>query len=164
MRVQLLIAIVGGAALWASGGVAHAQFGPASGPTYGSFGPTGPYAPNFYNRQTQPLSPYLNLLRGGNPAVNYYYGVRPGTMAGAYPGNYGNPGAMNLQRQTFFPYVDTLAEFEPGEPRSGIGPTGHSSGFNNTLGYFGGTLGPAAGGQGQQGMGGGRRGVMPPRR
>jgi hypothetical protein len=24
-----------------------------------------------------PLSPYLNLLNGNNPALNYYYGVRP---------------------------------------------------------------------------------------
>jgi hypothetical protein len=24
-----------------------------------------------------PISPYLNMLRGNNPAVNYYLGVRP---------------------------------------------------------------------------------------
>lgn len=40
------------------------------------------YLPNYYNRTTQPLSPYLNLARGGNAATNYYYGVRPGTPAG----------------------------------------------------------------------------------
>src|SRR5438270_13555376 len=39
--------------------------------------------PNVYNPQYQPLSPYLNLLRGGNAATNYYYGVRPGTLGGA---------------------------------------------------------------------------------
>src|SRR4051794_10372405 len=38
--------------------------------------------PNIYNPQTQPLSPYLNLFRGSNPATNYYYGVRPGTVGG----------------------------------------------------------------------------------
>ncbi len=32
-----------------------------------------------------PLSPYLNLLRGGDPAVNYYYGVRPGLAGAASP-------------------------------------------------------------------------------
>jgi hypothetical protein len=39
------------------------------------------YLPNYYNRANQPLSPYLNLLRG-NPAVNYYYGARPGLPTG----------------------------------------------------------------------------------
>jgi len=40
------------------------------------------YLPNFYNRSNQPLSPYLNLMRGNNPGVNYYFGTRPGTPAG----------------------------------------------------------------------------------
>ncbi len=52
-----------------------------NGSPYG--GGNAPYAPNYYNRNSQPLSPYLNLLRGGNPAVNYFYGVRPGLMNGA---------------------------------------------------------------------------------
>jgi hypothetical protein len=40
-----------------------------------------PYFPRqqpYYNLYSQPnLSPYLNLLRGGNPAANYYMGVVP---------------------------------------------------------------------------------------
>lgn len=44
--------------------------------------PPGGFAPNYFNRQTQPLSPYLNLFRGSNPATNYYYGVRPGLPSG----------------------------------------------------------------------------------
>src|SRR5262245_28524375 len=40
------------------------------------------YLPNYYNRNNQPLSPYLNLYRGVNPGVNYYYGVRPGLPTG----------------------------------------------------------------------------------
>jgi hypothetical protein len=57
-------------------GVAHAQYpGTPSAPPLN-------YLQNYYNRQQQPLSPYLNLLRGQNPGVNYYYGVRPGTPAG----------------------------------------------------------------------------------
>jgi hypothetical protein len=40
------------------------------------------YLPNYYNRTQQPLSPYLNLMRGNNPSLNYYYGTRPGTYAG----------------------------------------------------------------------------------
>ena len=43
------------------------------------------YLPNFYNRQTQPLSPYLNLLRGGDPGINYYYGVRPDEATASRP-------------------------------------------------------------------------------
>ncbi len=40
------------------------------------------YLPNYYNRNNQPLSPYLNLFGGNNPSVNYYFGTRPGTPAG----------------------------------------------------------------------------------
>ena len=56
-------------------------------------GLTGAFAPNVYDRGSQPLSPYLNLLRGGNPAVNYFYGVRPGlNPAVAGPaGRFGSP-------------------------------------------------------------------------
>ena len=32
-----------------------------------------------------PLSPYLNLLRGGDPAINYFYAVRPAVMNGVSP-------------------------------------------------------------------------------
>src|SRR5437899_2106404 len=68
--------------------VASAQYQP-----YGPNGGAGPYQqqtyyppgnvmPNVYNPANQPLSPYLNLFRN-NPAVNYYYGVRPGTSGGS---------------------------------------------------------------------------------
>jgi hypothetical protein len=110
----------------------HAQMtGPAN--------PSG-YAPNMYNRAAQPLSPYLNLLRGGNNAVNYFYGVRPGTQPNAFTGMFvtGAPG----QRQTFFPGAEYPADLLE-EPRdaSRVHPTGHPAGFNNTLSYFGPTSG-----------------------
>jgi hypothetical protein len=112
---------------------------------------TGGYAPNMYNRGTQPLSPYLNMLRGGNPAVNYFYGVAPGTQSNAFAGMFGGGGA---QRQTFFPGADYLTDLLE-EPRDAtkVQPTGHPAGFNNTLSYFGQTPGQffAKGGQGQQG-------------
>ena len=95
-----------------------------------------PFMQNYYNRNTQPLSPYLNLLRGGNPAVNYFYGVRPGLMQGAF----GSPLAGNMSqlgRQTFFPQVDNLYDLENVGPSDGIRPTGHPIGFNNTLNYYG---------------------------
>ena len=106
-------------------------------------GPTNPsgYAPNMYNRAAQPLSPYLNLLRGGNNAVNYFYGVRPGTQANAFTGMF--PGGGMGQRQTFFPGAAYLADVVEDEPRDAtrVNPTGHPAGFNNTLNYFGPTSG-----------------------
>ena len=130
------------AALAAAPGAAPAQLP-------NSFNPTG-YAPNMYNRAAQPLSPYLNLLRGGNPAVNYYYGVRPGTQPGAFTGMFDQSRAG--PRQTFFPVVDTLADLTD-DPEAGkrVNPTGHPVGFGNTLNYFGQTSGQFFARSAQQG-------------
>ncbi|MCE9531045.1 MAG: hypothetical protein K8T89_07960 [Planctomycetes bacterium] len=99
-------------------------------------GQSQPYAPNAYNRQSQPLSPYLNLLRGGNPAVNYFYGVRPGQQFGAFGSPFlGSTGGSG--RPTFFPQIDNLYELENVNTQDGLKPTGHPFGFNNTMGYFG---------------------------
>src|SRR3954471_20140590 len=101
-------------------------------------GPSNPsgYAPNMYNRAAQPLSPYLNLLRGGNNAVNYFYGVRPGTQPNAFMGMFGGGGAG--QRQPSSPGADARADLRA-EPRDAtkVNPTGHPAGFNNTLNFFG---------------------------
>lgn len=132
----------------------------AQAPGYG-----GAYAPNFYNRINQPLSPYLNLTRGGNTAANYYYGVRPGSMPGAFSapplGMSQGPG-----RTSFFPQIDTLHELDATAPEAGMRPTGHPYGFSNSMGYFGAGLGAgnaSSRGQGQgqgQGQGAPRRGGM----
>jgi hypothetical protein len=119
--------------------------------TTGPSNPSG-YAPNMYNRAVQPLSPYLNLLRGGNNAVNYFYGVRPGTtQPNAFTGMFNQQGLG--PRQTFFPGADTLSDLTE-DPRDAtrVAPTGHVAGFNNTLNYFGQTSGQffARGGGGQQ--------------
>jgi hypothetical protein len=115
-------------------------------PTGGSY---GPYAPNYYNRNTQPLSPYLNLLRGGNPAVNYFYGVRPGLQNGPLASPL-SVGAGTQGRQTFFPpQIDTLYELEDTKPSDGIRPTGHPFGFSNNMGYFGAGAGTGRGNQPQ---------------
>ncbi len=77
-----LVMLVGGLA--AAGAIGQPGYGAGGGGyvplTGGGVAPVpgAGFAPNPYNRQFQPLSPYLNLLRGGNPAVNYFYGVRPG--------------------------------------------------------------------------------------
>jgi hypothetical protein len=108
---------------------------------YGGGGTTpylqnSPYGQNsYYSPSTQPLSPYLNLLRGGNPAVNYFYGVRPAQNQTSFGAPFlGSTGMYG--RQTFFPNVDTLYELDETTP-AGMRPTGHPFGFNNTLGYFG---------------------------
>jgi hypothetical protein len=48
--------------------------GASAQPNYG--GPIAPVAPTPYN-STRVMSPYLQMLRGGDPAANYYGGVLP---------------------------------------------------------------------------------------
>ncbi len=124
MKWYLLMAVI---VLWFSGAASAQLTGPNN--------PSG-YAPNYYNRATQPLSPYLNLLRGSNTAVNYFYGARPGLPSGGYTGMFQNP---QQPRQTFFPVVDTLSDLLDDPQNAGkIPPSGHPVGFGNTMGYFGG--------------------------
>lgn len=127
----------------------------------GAFGMPGPFMPNIYNPQTQPLSPYLNMFRG-NPAVNYYYGTRPGTVAGMGGMAGGGPSlAMGGNRGLFFPQlvsgsdVFDLPEADPNSSTA-LPPAGHPVFFNNTMGYFPSTIGNRGGNQrpGQTGGGG----------
>lgn len=133
MRWMRMAAIA--AALWA-GSAAKAQIGQPGTGTPGGFG-----------RNNQPVSPYLNLLRGANTAVNYYTGVRGNNQPFGYAGMF-NQSAQG-PRQTFFPVVDTLSELadDPNAARV-VSPTGHPVGFNNTMGYFGGS--PQQGNRPQQ--------------
>jgi hypothetical protein len=106
----------------------------------------GVYAPNFYNRSQQPLSPYLNMLRGGNPAVDYFYGARPGTQPGGQlpGGGFGTQGptnnGMTAARVGFFgpaaanPTQDPITLPEAGKPIDSLSPSGHPVTFG--LGGF----------------------------
>ena len=134
------LAIAAAATALGIGGEATAQVSSQNNPSgYANSGAFG--------RNSQPLSPYLNLLRGSNNAVNYYYGVRGGPSPFGFTGmfNQGNSGV----RQTFFPIVDTLADLadDPNAARV-VSPSGHPVGFYNTMGYFG--AGQQQGGRGQQ--------------
>ena len=106
--------------------------------------PPGGYAPNAYNRQTQPLSPYLNLLRGGDPGINFYYGVRPGLQSQATPTGVGlgGPTGASQLRSGFIPTLQNSMQ-EPnqmpvaGEPVE-LKPSGHPITFNGIpTSYFG---------------------------
>lgn len=105
--------------------------------------------PNIYNPANQPLSPYLNLLRGGNPGVNYFYGVRPGTVGG-WGGRGGSAPfiAAGGPRTPFFPHLATAPdplEGNEADPGAALPPAGHPVLFNNTMGYFPSPLGQAGG-------------------
>src|SRR5687768_7035431 len=120
----------------ALGSPVHAQ-GFGMGPNYNTFG--GP-----------PLNPYLNLLRGGDPASNYYLGVIPerynraafGNILGG--GGFGSANLRNLDIRDMgydprFSGIDNLPRPSPGaedlidDPLPG---TGHATFFGNTAGYF----------------------------
>jgi|SRR5207245_5931599 len=77
--------------------------------------PTSPY-------QTPPVSPYLNLMRGGNPAINYYDLVRPqrdtsGTL-------------QRLQLQ------QAQSAFQAPAATAGLAITGHPATFINYSHYY----------------------------
>jgi hypothetical protein len=94
---------------------------------YGNMGRSQQQAP--YSN-TNALSPYLNLTRGGNPAANYYLGVLPeidrrnfeGAVLQAWPGLEANAGAAAQQ------------------PLGGeipvLGQTGHLSAFGAYGSYY----------------------------
>jgi hypothetical protein len=115
--------------------------GGAAGPALAQY-PVSGYG-QFYNPYSQPpgtnpggtprLSPYLNLLRNNNPAVNYYLGVVP------------EIGARRFQRQTATAITD-LAQRTATPPLNpedtdlavAVSITGHPAVFMNTTTYFGG--------------------------
>jgi hypothetical protein len=91
--------------------------------------PIGPpaYGPNF----SPMLSPYLNLLRGGDPAANYFLGVVPEYQRRI------NARAFGAAIQS----LDQRVENPPATPEelelyTPLKSTGHGTAFNTTLNYF----------------------------
>ena len=113
MRYRIAIAI-----LATCGSIASAQsvFNPPSA------------APTPYSRPT--LSPYLNLLRGGDPAANYYLGVWP-EFERRYQQSR-SPLAVESARPE--PTLDDRAELELREKM--LPPTGHPTGFMIYNAYY----------------------------
>ncbi|MGL6074185.1 MAG: hypothetical protein ACRC8S_08490 [Fimbriiglobus sp.] len=97
-----------------------------------------------------PISPYLNLLRGGDPAINYYYAVRPGIMAGVNPT--GSVTSMpsqsgNQLRSGFFPPPSTEPAKVPvvGPKVNSFTTSAHPVSFGGVNRYTPGTVSGAVG-------------------
>lgn len=154
--LAVLVAGIGTAALAQTTvpGAYPSPYGPIAGPQS--------FAPNYYNRASQPLSPYLNLGNSTNPALSYYYGVRPGTLGpnglGPVYGS-GPPRPMN-SRLFLPPPVPSARDLEPLAPDEGPrtslpspgGPVSYGNVFGSSSvgvgggrgGFFGGSSGGAA--------------------
>jgi len=85
--------------------------------------------PGYYNPANSPrLSPYLDIVRGGNPAINYFLGTLPEIERRRTQALYGSA-IRDLQGQ-----VNGL---EAGEDfLTPLAGTGHVAVFNNLGGYF----------------------------
>jgi hypothetical protein len=121
------------------------------------------FAPNSYNRGTQPLSPYLNLGNSFNPAASYYYGVRPGTMGpnGLGPTYGSGPQRPPAASRLFLPPAPAARDPEPLAPgdtptttlRSPGGAVSYGNVFGSSsvgvgggrFGFFGGSGGGSGG-------------------
>jgi hypothetical protein len=128
------------ALLWLAAGSAHAQY--FGRPGSGGYGGAG------YNPYGRPqLSPYLNLLRGGDPAANYYAGVLPAFQQRAVNAQYGSA-IVGLDQRVYGPGGE-------GDIADLTNTTGHPTAFLNTASYFGALnaprVGPVATGVGRRG-------------
>jgi hypothetical protein len=120
------LAIAGALSLAITGPV-HAQY-PGSPVNNGPFGGAGLGGGAPYGRPQ--LTPYLNLLRGGSPAANYYLGVVPERERRANAAMFG--GAISdLEWRTR--YGAGGGDLDLGEP---ITSSGHPTAFLNTGSYF----------------------------
>jgi hypothetical protein len=151
--------VLGSVAMLANAATAQGPVQSFPGYQYGigpAFNPNN-FMPNIFNPQTQPLSPYLNLLRGSNPGVDYFFGVRPGTIGLGGRSFGGAPFvAPGGNRTVFFPQLANAPEPTAGTPGPGqvLPPAGHPVVFGNTMGYFPGAGGQAGGSQpGLKGLG-----------
>jgi hypothetical protein len=104
---------------------AAAQYPAPVGGQYGNQ-PQGAFQP----RIAPPVSPYLNLLRGGDPGVNYYNFVRPFTQPLGPMGPATPPSLASAYspEDVFLDPQDPLSRW----PR----PTGHPAGFLSYQSYY----------------------------
>ena len=122
-RITLAGLAMAGSLVFLTCGTAHAQFLGRS-----SYGGAGYGAGNPYGGPQ--LSPYLNLLRGGSPAANYYLGVVPEVDRRANTAAFG-AAISDLERRSL---AAAVGEGDLGEPTT---TSGHPTAFMNTGSYFG---------------------------
>ena len=96
----------------------------------GIYAPSAPPSYGVYNRPL--LSPYLNLLRGGDTASNYFLGVVP-EQNRRFNDRLFRSEIRDLERRT----ADTSTPGDFEDLITPLGSTGHPTAFLNTVGYFG---------------------------
>ena len=131
-------------------GIANAAVGqyPGNSPYQNRFGappPGGPYGPT--------LSPYLNLLRGGLPAANYYGGVIPERERRLFQQQAGQA-IFGLEQD-----IGIVQQPGADELLSPLSSTGHPTAFGYSGSYF-----PATAYPGRYGPGGAASSSLRPRR
>ncbi|MBV9125363.1 MAG: hypothetical protein JO112_18565 [Planctomycetes bacterium] len=97
-----------------------------------------PYSNNIrFGAYTPPplVSPYLNLLRGGNPAVNYYWGVQVERQQEMTNSQFGAI-LQDLERREVTGPNATSANPEAESLLPTLPGTGHPTAFMNTGTYF----------------------------
>ena len=100
-------------------------FALGTGPAAAQGGGRGPgFAPGIPAAPGPMLNPYLNLLRGGNPAANYYLGVIPEQQRRAQAAQFG--GAINNQ---ILPQIEAIEDTLTGEIVPQLGSARVPAGF-----------------------------------
>jgi hypothetical protein len=120
MRSPLMILAASLGVLLLAQSSARAQITP---PYQGGVGPQGFYGP--LARPT--LSPYLNIVGGGNPAINYYGQTNP----------LFNQRAIDQRLLSTPPPAQAISTPEIDELLPSISQTGHLAGFQNFSPFFG---------------------------
>lgn len=92
--------------------------------------------PNYGPGYRPGLSPYLNLIRGGDPAANYYLGTIPEQQRRQQAQQFGSEITELQDKTSRLPEVSPLDKDLTKEI-----PSGHPTGANTTLGYYGDTRG-----------------------
>jgi hypothetical protein len=96
---------------------------------YNTYNQNQPLAPPYSQRPA--LSPFLNLLRGGDPAANYYLGVLPEVSNRNFQKTYQNFAVDSYRNQLF---LDDRLELDV--PIRQLPPTGHTAGFMIYNNYY----------------------------
>jgi hypothetical protein len=140
-------------AIWAAAAVGQQPYQPTF--------PPPAYPPQTTTAAGRPiLSPYLNLLNGVNPALNYYYGVQPYTQpqrsigpaptgfAPAAPGTFFRP---TVPQTTATPYPEPTDRQRFKLPSPGL-PVSYGTGAGTTgrTGLFAPPAGPSGAAPGGQ--------------